>query len=88
MRRLLALFIAFSPVMSHALPPASVAMAFDRSHIRPVLTEGEADRATHRLVTADDPVRIASISKLVTALGVLRLVDTGKLNLTSRWSPV
>jgi CubicO group peptidase (beta-lactamase class C family) len=81
MRRLLALFVAFSPVIAHALPPATVAVAFDRSHIRPILIEGEADRLTRRMVTADDPVRIASISKLVTALGVLRLVDTGKLNL-------
>ena len=64
-----------------ALPPASVAVAFDRAHIRPVFAEGEADRATHRLVTAKDPVRIASISKLVTALGVMRLVDAGKLDL-------
>ena len=62
-------------------PPASVAVTFDRSHIRPVLAEGEADRATHRLVSADDPVRIASVSKLVTALGVMRLVDSGKLDL-------
>ncbi len=64
-----------------ALPPASVAVAFDRNHIRPVLAEGEADRQAHRLVSADDPVRIASISKLVTALGVMRLVDLGKLDL-------
>ena len=66
---------------SLALPPASVAVMFDRTHLRPVLAEGEADRATHRLVTADDPVRIASISKLVTALAVVRLVDQGKLDL-------
>ena len=58
-----------------------MAVAFDRAGIRPVLAEGEADRSTHRLVTADDPVRIASISKLVTALGVMRLVDAGKLSL-------
>lgn len=64
-----------------AQPPASVAVAFDRTRIRPVLAEGEADRRTHRMVTADDPVRIASISKLVTTLGVMRLVDTGKLDL-------
>ena len=81
MRRLLALLIALNPVAAHALPPASVAVAFDRSHMRSVLAEGEADRATHRTVTADDPVRIASISKLVTALGVMRLVDVGQLDL-------
>lgn len=64
-----------------AAQPASVAVRFDRSQIVPVLAEGLADRATGRTVTADDPVRIASISKLVTALGVLRLVDQGKLRL-------
>ncbi len=61
--------------------PASVAVAFDRQTIRPVLAEGLADRATGREVTAADPVRIASISKLVTALGVMRLVDQGQLDL-------
>ena len=81
MRYLIALLAALGPVPALALPPASVAVAFDRTRIRPVLAEGEADRATHRLVTADDPVRIASISKLVTALGVMRLVDAGKLDL-------
>lgn len=81
MRCLLALLFALSSVAASALPPASVAVAFDRSHIRSVVAEGEADRATHRLVSADDPVRIASVSKLVTALGVMRLVDAGKLDL-------
>ena len=61
--------------------PASVAVRFDRSSITPVLAEGFADRPAERLVTADDPVRIASISKLVTAIGVMRLVDQGKLDL-------
>jgi CubicO group peptidase (beta-lactamase class C family) len=60
---------------------ASVAVRFDRSTVTPVLAEGFADRPAERLVTADDPVRIASISKLVTALGVMRLVDQGKINL-------
>ena len=81
MRYPLALLAALMPAALPALPAASVAVAFDRTRIRPVLTEGEADRRTHRVVTADDPVRIASISKLVTALGVMRLVDTGKLDL-------
>lgn len=64
-----------------AIPPATVAVAFDRTHLRPVLAEGMADRTAGRAVTADDPVRIASISKLVTALGVMRLVDAGTLDL-------
>ncbi len=81
MRYLIAFLVALCSIPALAAPPASVAVAFDRVSIRPMLAEGEADRATHRLVTADDPVRIASISKLVTALGVMRLVDAGKLDL-------
>ncbi|MFM5925225.1 MAG: serine hydrolase domain-containing protein [Novosphingobium sp.] len=75
------LLAALAALPAHAAPPATVAVAFDRAHVRPVLVEGEADRATHRTVSADDPVRIASISKLVTALGVMRMVDAGKLDL-------
>lgn len=74
----LALLLASS---AQAVPPASVAVAFDRQGLRTVLAEGEADRATQRLAGADDPVRIASISKLVTALGVMRMVDVGQLDL-------
>lgn len=74
----LALLLASS---AQAVPPASVAVAFDRQDLRTVLAEGEADRATQRLAGADDPVRIASISKLVTALGVMRMVDVGQLDL-------
>jgi CubicO group peptidase (beta-lactamase class C family) len=61
--------------------PATVAVTFDRQGIHPALAEGLADRSGGRAVTADDPVRIASISKLVTALGVMRLVDAGILDL-------
>ncbi|HUQ13798.1 MAG TPA: serine hydrolase domain-containing protein [Novosphingobium sp.] len=56
-------------------------MAFDAHRTRVVVAEGLADRASGRKVTADDPVRIASVSKLVTALGVMRLVDRGVLEL-------
>lgn len=78
--RFLPLLLALLPLPAFA-QPATVAVEFDRQTIRPVLAEGLADRATGRAVTADDPVRIASISKLVTALGVMRLVDQGKLDL-------
>lgn len=61
--------------------PASAAVRFDRHHIDLVLADGAADRVTQRPATLDDPVRIASVSKLVTALGVMRLVDAGKLDL-------
>lgn len=86
MPRLIALILIMSaaPAAAQApapAPPATVAVAFDRKAIRPVLAEGLADKAANRAVTADDPVRIASISKLVTTLGVMRLVDEGKLDL-------
>jgi CubicO group peptidase (beta-lactamase class C family) len=62
-------------------PTATVRMAFDRNGITAVRADGVADKITARRITADDPVRIASISKLVTAIGVMRLVEEGKLDL-------
>ncbi|MDA0819881.1 MAG: serine hydrolase [Proteobacteria bacterium] len=68
-----------------ALPPApaTVVVAFDRDSIRPLIVEGEVDRETVRAVEANDPVRIASISKLIMALATLRLVDEGKVDLNA-----
>lgn len=62
-------------------PPSAVAVVFDSATIRPVVVDGLADRETGRAVSADDPVRIASISKLVMALTTLRLVEEGKVDL-------
>lgn len=62
-------------------PPATVVVTFDRQHQRTVIAEGLADPASRRAVTAHDPVRIASISKLVTALVALRLADRGRIDL-------
>lgn len=73
--------LALLAAPAQASSPATVAVVFDRETVRPVIAEGFADRAAERMVTAEDPVRIASISKLVTALGVMRLVDQGKLDL-------
>lgn len=60
---------------------AAVRVAFDRNGVTAVRADGVADKTTARRITADDPVRIASISKLVTAIGVMRLVEEGKLDL-------
>ncbi len=62
-------------------PQARVRVAFDRDGITATRTEGYADPATKRAITVDDPVRIASISKLVLSIGVMRLVEQGKLDL-------
>jgi CubicO group peptidase (beta-lactamase class C family) len=64
-----------------ATPVATVRVAFDRRGERSAAVNGYADVAAARRVTADDPVRIASISKLVTAIGVMRLVEQGRLDL-------
>lgn len=61
--------------------PASAGVRFERDRIVARIAEGEADRATHRAVTADHPVRVASISKLAVALAVMRLVERGTLDL-------
>ncbi len=55
--------------------------AFDARGITRSGSSGLADRATGRALTIDDPVRIASITKLHVALGVMRLVELGKLDL-------
>ncbi len=64
-----------------ATPPATVVVAFDRETIRPLIVEGLANKETGRAVEATDPVRIASISKLIMALTALRLADEGKVDL-------
>lgn len=62
-------------------PVASVRVAFDRDGVAAIRVDGLADAASGRKVNAGDPVRIASISKLVVAIGVMRLVEDGKLDL-------
>lgn len=62
-------------------PVATVRIAFDRKRETAVMASGYADLAARRPVTPDDPVRVASVSKLVVAIGVLRLVEQGRLDL-------
>lgn len=62
-------------------PVGAARIAFDRKGETSVVVAGLADRATGRKLTADDPARIASVSKLVVAIGVMRLVEAGRLDL-------
>jgi CubicO group peptidase (beta-lactamase class C family) len=65
-------------------PPSGVAYAwvtFDANRVRTSGASGLADRAQGRALTIEDPVRIASISKLVVALGVMRLAEQGRIDL-------
>jgi CubicO group peptidase (beta-lactamase class C family) len=67
-----------------AAPPAAGNYAWATFDARGILRSGAsglADRASGRALTLDDPVRIASITKLHVALGVMRLVEQGKLDL-------
>jgi CubicO group peptidase (beta-lactamase class C family) len=82
-RRLIAALalIAVPAAAQDAPPPATVVVAFDRDSITPLIVEGLANKETGRAVEANDPVRIASISKLIMALTALRLMDEGKVDL-------
>ncbi len=69
-------------------PRAQAGVAFDRSGEVGAFADGIADPKTGRAVTADDPVRVASVSKLVVAIGVMKLVESGRLDLdgdVSKW---
>jgi CubicO group peptidase (beta-lactamase class C family) len=78
---LFAAFIAAHAAAQATPPPATVVVTFDRETISPLIVEGLANKETGRKLEANDPVRIASISKLIMALAALRLVDEGKLDL-------
>lgn len=59
-----------------------VAVAFDAAGtLDPRVVEGPLSKANPRPVTIDDPVRVASVSKLVVGLAVMRLVEAGTLDL-------
>jgi len=62
-------------------PVARVRVTFDRGGVVHRIEDGVADVSTGRRITADDPARAASISKLVVAIGVMRLVEDGRLAL-------
>jgi CubicO group peptidase (beta-lactamase class C family) len=68
-------------VPAHPPPPAYAWATFDRAGLTASGASGFADRARGRRLTIKDPARIASISKLVVALGVMRLVEQRRLDL-------
>lgn len=55
--------------------------SFDRTGLRRSGAGGLAERRHGRAVTVEDPARVASVSKLIVALGVMRLVEQGRLDL-------
>jgi CubicO group peptidase (beta-lactamase class C family) len=85
--RILALLSAMALAACAAIPhlspsaQAQVGVAFDGNGEVASFAEGLADPQSGRRVTADDPVRVASISKMVAAMGVMKLVERGRLDL-------
>lgn len=80
---LLALLLAACATVPAKEPPpdAEVGVAFDRNGELASFADGIADPQSGRRVTIDDPVRVASISKMVVAIGVMKLVEQGRLEL-------
>jgi CubicO group peptidase (beta-lactamase class C family) len=60
--------------------PVEIKLDFNATKVTNILVKGEAG-VVGRNVGIDDPVRVASISKLVGALAAMRLVEQGKLDL-------
>ncbi|CAN5603948.1 hypothetical protein BH23PSE2_BH23PSE2_03620 [soil metagenome] len=78
--------VALAGCTTIRLPPPPVAqagIAFDISGEVGSFATGFADPASGRFATPDDPVRIASISKTIVAIGVMKLVEDGRLYLDS-----
>jgi CubicO group peptidase (beta-lactamase class C family) len=69
-----------SAAAAGAIQPAQVKVDFTANRISTDFAEGNAGVAG-RAVGIDDPVRVASISKLVVALGAMKLAEQGKLDL-------
>jgi CubicO group peptidase (beta-lactamase class C family) len=78
---MLSLLLALAAASPTHPPLAMVRVTFDRRGVTGSRASGPADLATGRALTDADPVRVASISKLVTAIGVMRLVEAGTLDL-------
>jgi len=81
----LVLFVAACATVSPPAPRghAEAGVAFDGKGEIASFADGIADPQSGRRVTTDDPVRVASVSKMITAIGVMQLVDAGKLDLNS-----
>jgi CubicO group peptidase (beta-lactamase class C family) len=62
------------------IQPANIRIDFGARDIAAARVSGDAGVAG-RLVRSDDPVRVASISKMVTSIAVMRLAEQGRLDL-------
>jgi CubicO group peptidase (beta-lactamase class C family) len=72
--------ITGAPNTTASIKPVDIEINFTRNKILNQRVAGDAGVAG-RPVSATDPVRIASVSKFVVGIAVMRLVDQGKLDL-------
>lgn len=86
--RTIPLLLAMTLAACATVPPRApddagveAVLAFDRTGDRGGAIRGLADPASGRVATLDDPVRIASISKIVVAIGVMQLIEQRRLSL-------
>ena len=76
-----------TPTKPPEIPVSQAGVAFDRNGEIGHFAEGLADPASGRAVTPSDPVRVASVSKVLVAVGVMKLVEQGRLDLDGDVSP-
>lgn len=62
-------------------PPAAVKVDFNANEKAVVAIQGLSNRTTGRALMPDDPIRIASISKLFVSLAAMRLAERDQLQL-------
>jgi D-alanyl-D-alanine carboxypeptidase len=70
--------------------PPGVIVVVQRGAAVTSVTAGVADRSTHRAITPDDEMRLASVSKAFNGAAALALVSSGQLSLhdsVGRWLP-
>ncbi|MGI8743044.1 MAG: serine hydrolase domain-containing protein [Bryobacteraceae bacterium] len=75
--------VILTAMTNSAIPGASLAVTKDGRLIS-ARGYGYADKASGALVQPDSLFRIASVSKVITAVAILHLVDEGKLRLDDR----
>ena len=80
------LLLAACQARPAAAPPPTPGLSyawatFDADAVKRSDAAGLADRRSGRALTIEDPVRVASVSKLIVALGVMRLAEQGRIDL-------
>jgi CubicO group peptidase (beta-lactamase class C family) len=75
------LFGHLAPVLAQALPAPIPPPPPIHKQVRVDFSANDMQLAFRKSAFETDPVRIASVSKLVVALGVMRMVEAGQLNL-------